>query len=82
MPGVPLKPEVGLVDAVNEPPAPVITLHEPVPTVGAFAAKVAAPPQTVWSAPAFATVGAAVIVMTTSSNVLAQGALLIVQRKV
>ena len=82
MPGVPLKPDVGLVDAVNEPPVPVTTLHEPVPTVGAFAAKVAAPPQTVWSGPAFATVGAAVIVMTTSSNVLAQGALLIVHRKV
>ena len=82
MPGVPLKPEVGLVDAVNEPPAPVTTLHEPVPTVGAFAAKVAAPPQTVWSGPAFATVGLAVNVMTTSSVDAAQGAFAIVQRKV
>ena len=82
MPGVPLKPEVGLVDAVNEPPAPVITLHEPVPILGAFAAKVAAPPQTVWSGPAFATVGAAVKVMTTSSVEGAQGAFETVQRKV
>ena len=77
-----MKPEVGLVDAVNEPPAPVITLQEPVPTVGVFAAKVAAPPQTVWSAPAFATVGLAVNVMTTSSVEGAQGALETVQRKV
>ena len=82
MPGVPLKPDVGLVDAVNEPPVPVITLQEPVPTVGALATKVAAPPQTVWSAPAFATVGAAVIVMTTSSVEGAQGAFETVQRKV
>ena len=77
-----MKPEVGLVDAVNEPPAPVITLQEPVPTVGAFAAKVAAPPQTVWSGPAFATVGAAINVITTSSVEGAQGAFETVQRKV
>ena len=82
MPGVPVNPVVGFVEAVNDPPAPVMMLHEPVPTVGVFAAKVAVAPQTVWSGPAFATVGLAVNVITTSSVEAAQGELETVQRKV
>ena len=67
---------------MKEPPAPEITLHAPVPTTGVFAANVAVVPQTVSSGPAFATVGLAVNVMTTSSVDAAQGAFAIVQRKV
>ena len=73
---------VGFVEAVNEPPVPVITLQEPVPTVGVFAAKVAVAPQIVWSGPALATLGLAVKVTTTSSVEGAQGEFAIVQRKV
>ena len=73
---------VGFVEAVKEPPVPVIMLQEPVPTVGAFAAKVAEAPQTVWSEPALDTVGLAVKVTTTSSVEARQGAFAIVQRRV
>ena len=82
MPAAPVKVEVGLVGVVIVPPAPLMMLHEPVPTVGVLAAKVVEVPQMFWSGPAFATVGAATRVMTTSSVLAAQGELLIVQRRV
>ena len=52
----PVTPEVGLVGVVTAP-APAVTVHIPVPTVGALAASVAVGLQMVWSAPAAATVG-------------------------
>jgi hypothetical protein len=82
VPDTPVKVDVGLVGAVTVPPAPETMLHAPVPVPGAFAAKVTVVTQSVWSGPAFATVGAPVRVTTTSSLKLAQGALEIVQRKV
>ena len=74
--------EVGLPAVVIDPPVPVMIVQVPVPTVGVFPANTAVFPQTVWSVPAFATVGLAVNVMTTSSVDAAQGAFAIVQRKV
>ena len=52
----PVTPLVGLVGVVTTP-VPAVTVHAPVPTTGAFAAKVAVAEQIVWSAPAAATVG-------------------------
>ena len=77
-----MKPEVGLLVVVTEPPAPLMMLQAPVPTVGVFAAKVTDVPHTVWSGPALAVVGPADMVITTSSVEAVQGELLIVQRKV
>ena len=82
MPATPVKPEVGLLGVVTVPPAPLMMLQLPVPTVAVFAANVALVPQTVWSGPAFDVVGVATKVITTSSVEAVQGALLIVQRRV
>lgn len=59
-PGVsPVTVEVGEVgEVITAPPFPAFIVHNPVPTVGAFPAKVAVKPHIVWSAPAFAAVGA------------------------
>ena len=52
----PLTPLVGL-EGVVTVPVPAVTVHNPVPTVGVFAAKVAVAAQIVWSVPALDTVG-------------------------
>ena len=52
-PVTPLVGELGVVTVA----VPAVTVHTPVPTVGALAAKVAVGEQIVWSAPAAATVG-------------------------
>ena len=61
MPEDPLNVEVGLVGVVIVPPVPLIVVHNPVPTLGVFPARVAdiAPPEgvTFWSGPAFAVDG-------------------------
>ena len=63
---------------------PLTCVHAPVPLEAVFAAMMAEPlvAQMVWSGPAFATVGAAFTVITTSLVLAAHGLLLIVQRKV
>ena len=55
-----MKAEVGLEAEATVPPAPEMMVHKPVPCVGAFAAKVAVPPQTIWSSPALDVVVAGV----------------------
>ena len=52
-PVTPLVGELGVVTVA----VPAVTVHTPVPTVGAFAAKVPVGEHIVWSAPAAATVG-------------------------
>ena len=52
----PVTPLVGLVGMVTTP-VPAVTVHAPVPTVGAFAASVAVAEHIVWSGPAAAIVG-------------------------
>ena len=52
----PVTPLVGLAGVVTVA-VPAVTVHIPVPTVGALAASVAVGLQMVWSAPAAATVG-------------------------
>ena len=74
--------DVGLVGVVTVPPAPAMMVQVPDPTVGVFPAKVADVPQMVWSGPAFAVVGFAVRLMTTSSKEAVHGAFVIVQRRV
>jgi hypothetical protein len=63
---------------------PLMKLQAPVPLVAVLPAMVAVPAvaQMVWSTPAFATVGGAIAVMTTSSVEAVQGELLTVQRNV
>ena len=71
---------------VTVPPAPLIILHAPVPTVGALAAKVTeVNPQVaelVWSGPALEAVGFRLKVITTSSVDAVHGLLLMVHRNV
>jgi len=74
--------EVGLLGVAMVPPAPDTMLHAPVPTVGELAAKIKEVAQTTLSAPAAATVGLALRVMTTSSVEAVHGALEIVHRRV
>lgn len=82
VPAKPEKLELALLGLVIVPPAPEITLHEPVPMVGALPCKVVLVAQIVWSGPAFETVGFAVKLITTSSIEAAQGALEIDHRTV
>jgi hypothetical protein len=77
-----VKLEVGLDGVVMVPPAPVTIVQVPVPTAGVLPAKVTDVAQTVWSGPALEVDGLPVRVITTSSLKMAQGALVIVQRKV
>ena len=65
MPATPVNVDVGLEGVVTVPPAPLMMLHEPAPLLGALAANVAVVPQTVWSGPAFAAVGAGTTVTVT-----------------
>jgi hypothetical protein len=61
---------------------PLATVQEPVPMVGAFAARVALPEaQIVWLPPALAVVGKAATVILTLDEDDAQGELLIVHVK-
>ena len=53
---IPVTPLVGL-EGVVTVPVPAVTVHNPVPTVGVFAAKVAVGLQIVWSVPALDVVG-------------------------
>ena len=62
-------------------PGPVITFHDPTPTTGVLAAKVALPPafmQIVWDGPALDTVGKLSLVMDTVEDDGGQTPLLIV----
>jgi hypothetical protein len=77
----PVTAEVGLPGVVTLA-LPAITVHTPVPTVGALLARAAVVEQTVWSGPALAVVGAASRVMTTVSLDEGQLAFVIVQTNV
>ena len=52
----PVTPDVGLLGVVTVA-VPAVTVHAPVPTVGAFAASAAVAEHIVWSGPAAAVVG-------------------------
>lgn len=68
---------------VGNPATGGMQVQIPVPTVGRFPdSKTGDELHKVWSDPAFAAVGGALTVMTASSKLSAQGALLMVQRKV
>jgi hypothetical protein len=81
-----VKVALGLVRLENcdvDVDGPDMIVQVPVPTDGVLAASVMATlPHEVWSAPALAVVGAALLVNTTSSAEAVQGALLMVQRNV
>jgi hypothetical protein len=79
----PVTPEVGELGVVIVA-VPETTVHNPVPVTGILPAKVAVvtPQAGVISEPAFAAVGGAVLVITTSSVEAVQGALEIVHLKV
>ena len=76
------KPETAVVGslALVNIPEPETTVHNPVPIDGVLADKVETVAQMDWSEPAFAVVGAASIVILTSSNTLPQAPPGIVQR--
>ena len=82
VPWMPVKPDEGFAVDVTVPPAPETMLQEPVPTEGLLAAKVVLVAQSVWSGPAFEAEGLGVKVTTMSSVLAAQGAFVMVQRKV
>ena len=77
----PVTPEVGLVGVVTTP-VPAVTVHAPVPTVGAFAARVAVAEQIVWSGPAAAAVGIGSLLMVIASALGGQVPLVIVHTNV
>ena len=77
----PVTPLVGLVGVVTAP-VPAVTVHNPVPTTGALAAKVEVAEQIVWSAPAAATVGNWSTLMVIASVLGGQVPLLIVHTNV
>ena len=74
-----MKTVVGFVLLTKLPPLPLIMLHDPVPTVAAFAVRVTdVVPQVgipVWSRPAAAVVGGAFTVMVASAVEGVHGAL-------
>lgn len=67
LPAIPVKFDVGEDAVVMFPPAPEMIDHEPVPTVGVFAASAVEVPQTEISDPAAAAVGGALKVTFTAS---------------
>ena len=77
----PLTPLVGLAGVVTVP-VPAVTVHNPVPTIGVFAAKVAVAAQMVWSVPALDTVGSWSTFIVIASALGVQVPLVIVQVKV
>jgi len=77
----PVTPEVGLPAVVTDA-LPTITVQAPVPTAGAFPARVALVAQTDWSGPAAAVVGDGSRVIVTVSLVDPQPGLLIVHTNV
>ena len=58
MPATPVNVEVGLLGVATLPPTPEMMLQAPVPEKGTLAARVVEVPQTPWSGPALAGVGA------------------------
>ena len=77
----PVTPDVGLPGVVTDAP-PAITVHTPVPTVGVLLARAAVAEHTPKSAPAFAVVGEASLIIVTVSTDDGQDPLLIVQTNV
>ena len=65
VPALPLKPDVGEVEAENDPPLPLTMDHPPDPETGVFAARVVVVLQMLWSAPAFDGVGSELKVIVT-----------------
>ena len=62
VPATPVNVEVGLLGVAMLPPAPEMMLHAPVPEKGGLAARVVEVPQTPWSGPALAKLGAGMAV--------------------
>ncbi len=77
----PVTPDAGFPGAVTEA-LPAMTVHVPVPAVGALPASVPVVPHTVWSGPAFAVVGASSLLIVMLSLEEGQTPLLIVQTRV